>query len=231
MKAQKMAEIFDEINEEIKQEKLAKFWKENGTFIIVSVVCVILAVGAKSWWIKHKYEQNTSRTAALVKILEQEDPAELSALAEETKGGHKILAELLSAGLLQEGAKTSEGTTKAIKGYEKIAQASSFPSYYRDLAAILAIGLKAEQEGTNLNALITELAPLTKDGATYQASALELKASLLGAQGKFTDAVSTLDVLLSLETRVPASLKARAEMLKEFYSLQVISDAKTQNEG
>ena len=138
---------------------------------------------------------------------------------------------MLSAGLLQEGAKTSEGTTKAIKGYEKIAQASSFPSYYRDLAAILAIGLKAEQEGTNLNALITELAPLTKDGATYQASALELKASLLGAQGKFTDAVSTLDVLLSLETRVPASLKARAEMLKEFYSLQVISDAKTQNEG
>ena len=35
-----MVDILDEVNDEIQQEKIANFWKENGTFIMISVVLV-----------------------------------------------------------------------------------------------------------------------------------------------------------------------------------------------
>ena len=215
-----MADIFDEVNDEIKQEKLENFWKENGTFIIVSVICVILAVGAKSWWVNHKAEQNASRTEALISTLAQEDSSELQALAAQMKGDHKALAQFLAAGLTAEEATTDTELAAAALEYEAIAGESSFEDYYRDLAALLAVGVKAQMEDPDFDALVTEIAPLTTEDSIYRASALELKANLLGAQEKYGEAITAINTLLDMEGYVPAALLSRAEMLKDFYELQ-----------
>lgn len=216
-----MAEIFDEVNEEIKQEKLEKFWQENGLFLIVSVICVVLAVGAKSWWVNHVAEKQASQTEALLQVLDQEDPSQLVTLADSASGDHKILAQFLAAGLTQENAKTADEAKIAIDHYRQIAAHKRTPDYYKDLALILAIGLEAEYGFVQTDDVLKNLAPLAEQGRVYRASALELMANIEGDRKNYAAAIQYAEDILDIKSGISLSVTERAALLKEFYLLQM----------
>jgi len=215
-----MAEILDEINEEVKQEKLEKFWSENGSFIVISVICVILAVGGKSWWVDHKAKQDAERTDQIVMTLEQNDPAMLQAVAQDMKGDQKIIAQLLSAGLLLENAKTAEDRATAVVVYKAVVE-SDAPKLYKELAEILSIGVEAEETNVNTSDLLVRLAPLAKDDAPYRLSALELMLNLEGSNKNYQQALDHADAILATENGVTPEMRSRAEMYKSYYTLQI----------
>lgn len=217
-----MVDIFDEVNDEIRQEKLANFWKENGTFIIVCVIAVILAVGGKSWWSHYQEDQNIDRTSQLATALQQEDPVLLEDFAEETGGNHQLIARLLSAGLTAENASAAEDTEKAVETWRAVAADRGQDRMYRDLAMLLAVGQQSNLEGADLDALLEDLEPMTANNRPYRASALELMAHLEASRGEYEQAMAHIDNLLeNTERTIPPSLQSRAETLKQYYELQV----------
>lgn len=227
-----MVDIFDEVNDEIREEKLANFWKENGTFIIICVITVIVAVGGKSWWVNYKAEQNINRTGQLSAALNQENPAVLAEFGEKTKGHHQMLARLLSAGLLQENAETAEDRATAVEIWRKVAENRDNPRVYRDLAGLLATAQAADLGAADLDALLTDLEPLTAENRPLRASALELMAHLEASRGAYDKATAHIDRLLESTGNIPPSLRERAEALKEYYAFRTGGEkAVDKNEG
>lgn len=228
-----MVDIFDEVNDEIRQEKLAQFWKENGRFIILCAIAVVLAVGGKSWWAHYQQDRDISRTSQLVSALNQDDPALLDRFAAESGGDHQLIARLLAAGLTAENATSADETRQAVDTWRNIAADRGQPRAYRDLAMLLAIGQAADLDDADLDRLLTDLEPLTARERTYRASALELMAHLEASRGQYDQAIAHIDSLLNdTERRIPPSLQSRAETLKQYYSLQTHgAETEVQDEG
>ena len=209
-----MADILDEVNDEIRQEKIANFWKDHGTFIVICVIAVIVAVAGKSWWMHHQAEQNRTHTGEMIAAINSGSPQEMEKFINSGDGAHQMLARLIAAG-------EGEDTAKAVKMYRDVAADSSNPDYYRDLAMLLAVGKAADMDDADTAALINDLKPLTEKGRTYRPSALELTAHLEAGRGDYKLATEHLQALLNnTDMNVPPSLRARAEMLVEYYALQ-----------
>lgn len=204
-----MAEIFDEINEEIKQEKLENFWKENGTFIIVSVILVISIVGGRAIWSDYKMERDAKRTAAMMQAIESQSVSEYVA---DSEGNHQMLSNLLA------GANAESDLDQRIAYYEAVANNNDYDDMYSDLAGVLAVGLKAEKTDADNAALIAELEPYTGEDRPYRASALELQAFLYAADQKYDQAVAVIDTAIEGDqTNMPPQFVARMETLRAFY--------------
>ncbi|MGM0422167.1 MAG: tetratricopeptide repeat protein [Pseudomonadota bacterium] len=227
-----MVDIFDEVNDELREEKLANFWKENGTFIIICVITVIVAVGGKSWWVHYTTEQNMEQTGQLIAALDQDDAAVLQDYAEETKGYHQMLSRLLSAGLMQDNATTAEDRAKAVENWRAVAENRDYPRVYRDLAILLATGEEADFDAADMDALLADLEPLTAEERPFRSSALELMAHLEASRGDYAKAIGHIDTLLEGTDNVPPSIQERAETLKAYYAFRT-GDEETvdQNEG
>ncbi len=203
-----MANILDEIQDEIKQEKIENFWKENGTFLIVGVVLVIAIVGGRSWWMSHEMSRDADRTDALVQALNANT---IAAHVQEAEGNHETIAGLMAAGEMD--------PADAVARYEQIAEDAD--EVYADMARLMAVGIKAEHHMESPAALIEELEPLTEEGA-YQASALELKAFLLADQGEYEQAIAALNQISELPAA--ASFEGRTSILKQYYETRMRED-------
>jgi len=198
----------DEIKDEIQQEKIQNFWKENGTFLVVGVILVIAIVGGRSWWMAHEISRDSDRTAALVSAL---NTNALDTHVEEAEGAHATIAGLMAAGTMD--------PADAVARYEQIAENGE--DIYADMARLMAVGIKAEHHLETPQALIEELEPLTTGGA-YQASALELKAFLQADQGLYEEAISSLNEIQDLPAA--ASFEGRTSILKQYYETRMRED-------
>lgn len=206
-----MVDILDEVKDEIEQEKIQNFWKENGTFIVVSVILVISIVGGRAFWADYKVERDAERTAALMQSFEGQT---LSAHAAEAEGTHAVVANLLAGG------DQTQTTEQRIAYYERIAGNDDFEPVYRDLATLTLVGLKAEGEGADMAALIEQLEPLTDDDRPYRASALELQSFLYASNGEYDQAIARVDQILEADDELSAALSGRMQTLKAYYETQ-----------
>lgn len=90
-----MSDLLQEVDEIMRQERLEKFWHENGNFIIGLIAFVILATAAWSGYQVWAQHQRTTQTAALIEALENDAVAET---APEITGDLKAVALLTAAG-------------------------------------------------------------------------------------------------------------------------------------
>jgi len=61
----RVADIFEEIDEELKQDQFYGWWKKYGKIIIVVVSILILATGAFYWWDSYQKKQIEGQASAL----------------------------------------------------------------------------------------------------------------------------------------------------------------------
>lgn len=186
-----MGDIFREIDEELRQERYEKLWREYGKYVVGAAVALVVAVAGYQLW--HKYDtdrkeaQGAKFSQALKAMTEGRDAdarAILESLSRETGSGVSGLARLHQAALL---AKSGD-RTGAVKIYDGLSADSGVDKPLRDLATILFALHSMANEKADIAALRERLAPLAKEKVPWRYSALELLGVLAQREGKTAEA-------------------------------------------
>jgi len=157
-----VSDIFQEVDEELRRENVAKLWARYGKYIIALAVLVVVATAGVTQWRQYQLRQREAEGARYVTALnlarqgkEQDAADAFAALAHQAAGGHATLARL-EAAALKARAGDIDG---AVAAYTALADDGSADPIYRDVATLMAAqyGLKSGDP----KAIIANLAPLT----------------------------------------------------------------------
>lgn len=208
-----MADIFREVEEDLRRDNLARIWQRYGAYLIGLAVAIALGTAAWVAWDRYAERQAAERArayAAATALVERGDrPAALEALGgiAESSGGYAILARLRQAALLAEAGDAAG----AVALYEALAADSAAAEPYRQLALLL-IGLHT-LDTADPAALRERLAPLTAAGNPWRYSALEITA-LLALRAGETERARELLAELAEDAAAPLGVRERsAELL------------------
>ena len=134
-----MTDIFNEIEEDIRRERMARIWKRFGPVIVAVALFIVLGVaGWRGWeWYSANQAQEAGGTfEAAMALSESGDRAKaeetLAELAKSGPSGYALLARFRAATEL---AATNRAGA-AVEQFEAISQDISAPALVRDLARI-----------------------------------------------------------------------------------------------
>ncbi len=209
-----MADIFQEVDEEVRRERLNKLWQRYGYYIIAACLLVVVAVGAwrgYEWWETKKAAEAGAAFEQAVILAEggkhQEAEAAFAKLATDGTAGYRLLARL------REAAELGRTDRKAaIKAYDEIAADRSVGQVIQDLATLRAGFLLVD--GSSYGDMRARLEPLAAPDRAFRHSARELlalsawKGGDMGAARRWTDMIIT-------DPQTPSAARSRAEVLSE----------------
>ena len=137
-----MADIFQEVDEEVRREKVQHLWRRYGGYATAAGLVILLAAGGYIGWQKYSEHREGQRAQAFfdaIAAIADPDPAKAKAKAafqELAQGGDGIAAlARFRAAALQIEAKDETG---AVATYDAISADSSVPAPFREAAALLA---------------------------------------------------------------------------------------------
>ena len=204
-----MSDIFQEVDEALRQEKLAKIWQEYQIPIIAGLMALILGTAAITGFNSWNTARNAAETRALLSAIESNNtPEKLANFVKDTRDNHAAIASLNQANFMLEQGQNDE----AAAIYTDLAGQRGTDKDLRDLARILAVRHSAAPD-TDL------LTPVLNNSKSPWIWHARIEAALLAAHqdNDFTKALSFLDGI-EKDNSVSASLKQRANALKNVYS-------------
>ena len=209
-----MADIFQEVDEEVRRERLNKLWQRYGHYIIAACLLVVAAVAAwrgYEWWeTKRAVEAGAAFEQAVILAeagKHQEAEAAFAKLATDGTAGYRLLARL------REAAELGRSDRKAaIKAYDEIAADRSVGQVIQDLANLRAGFLLVD--GSSYGDMRARLEPLTGPDRAFRHSARELLALSAWKQGDIGAARQWTDMIIT-DPQTPSGARKRAEVLSE----------------
>lgn len=204
-----MADIFDEIDEELKQDRAKQVWARYGKYVIAAAAAVVLGVGASQGYTA--WQQSQAETAANIysSALAADDAVTaLEADLGQMTDGYALLGRFqIAAGKADAG-----DAAGAESVYLEIAGDAGVDSLYRDAATLLSV--MNAPDGSDAGALQGRLAPLADGTGPWRALALELSAALDLEAGDRAAAAAKLQEIIELDD-TPPELRQRAAQLAE----------------
>ena len=202
-----MADIFDEIDEDLKKDRAQQLWAQYGKYVIGICAVVILAVGGHQGY--GIYSANQMKKAADIyhSALNADDViSSLNNNVDDLTDGYKMLARFQIAA-----AQASAGDhADAQASYSALAEDKGIAPLYRQFAQLLSV-MNAPAD-TSAETLQDRLAPLINAAGTWQGLALEQSASLDLQTGNINAAKTKLEQIVKL-TEIPQSLRQRAQRM------------------
>lgn len=132
--------IFREVDEELRSDRMRKLWRQTGPYIIGAAVGIVLLVAINegwSWWQRSQAATSAEQLYAAFELADGGDIAAartaLDELIASGSGNYPTLARFRQAGLLAAEGQSAE----AVALYDAIANAESNPRL-RELALVLA---------------------------------------------------------------------------------------------
>ena len=209
-----MADIFQEVDEEVRRERLKKLWQRYGNYVIAACLLVIVAVGAwraYEWWESKKSAEAGAAFEEAVTLAEsgkhREADAAFAKLANDGTTGYRALARLREAA---EAAQTDRKA--AVQAYDAIAAEGSVGRVIQDLAALRAGYLLVDTD--SYSDLRARLEPLTEAERPFRYSARELLALSAWKNGDMSAARQWADVIMT-DPQTPPAARNRAAVLSE----------------
>jgi hypothetical protein len=209
-----VADIFQEVDEEVRREQFKKLWERYGSYAIAACILIVAGVGAwrgYDWWETKKAAEAGAAFEQAVTLAEagkhEEAEAAFAKLATGASGGYRVLARLREAAEL---ARTDNKA--AVAAYDEIAADKSVGQVIQDVAAVRAGFLMVD--GAPYGEMRTRLEPLIGPERAFRHSARELlalsawKAGDMGAARKWTDAIMS-------DPQTPAGTRSRTQVLSE----------------
>ncbi len=215
-----MADIFQEVDEALKQDRAEKIWQEWGPTIIGTAVLIVLFTAIFSGvrtWNAHK---NAVETEQLLETLDAKDVAgALETFAETTRPGHKTIALLNAAG----GFVNNKQPEDAQKIYRRIVEDARIPDVFRDYARLMDVRLELEiAEKPDADALLASLGTIKgKNNPWHWHAAMDMAMIEAHHKADYAGAIETLNTVLNEES-LPPSIKQRAEAMKHVYSIRAL---------
>jgi hypothetical protein len=207
-----LADIFQEVEEDLRRDKAAQLWRRYGTYVLVAALAIVAGTAAYVWWKQHVAARQLAEGNAFAAAaqLQDEDKAReaadaFAALAAKSADGYAMLARLRQAALLADNGDPGA----AVKVYDDVARDASDP-VIRDLAALQSVALSLDQ--ADPAELKARLDPLTESGSAWRYSALQLSAMLALRTGDKAHAREVLTVLKG-DPGAPSGIRQRAAEL------------------
>ena len=211
-----MADIFDEVSEELKQDQLIQFWKKYSKLIITFILLIILSVVSYQvyiTWKKNKIEAISEQFFLALEKLEDKNYSESQSLflnnSQNYKSGYSILSLFGLAEINYQKGRIDE----MILNYKAIYDDESVDNYYRDLSRILSV-LKDDSSSFKQQKLILE--PILKSPSILQVLAAELEVLLFIKFDKIKEAQTALNLLLK-RSDLSFEQKNRLELINKIY--------------
>ena len=207
-----MANFIEEVDEEVRRDRMEILWKRFSPVIIGAVALLLLAVAGYQVWKHFEDEKAAAAGAAFSAALTQAQTGKqaeaaqmLADMAKTAPKGFAQLARFQQAAVLIE----AKDIPAAIAVYDAIAADSGVDARFRDLARYLAAfhGL----DSLEADVLRQKLAGIVADSRWY-ANARELQA-LIDLKAGNTEAARKQLTTLADDPLVPAGLRGRAAEL------------------
>ncbi len=210
-----MGDIFEEVDEEVRRERLARLWQKYGKFAVAALVLIIGGTAATVGWREYAAKRQRDFSDRFVAALDQarngkqeEALAALEALAADAPSGYEMVARFRLAALR---AATGDGEGAA-EVYDALAEDTSLDPVYRDLAVLLAVMQRIDTGDTA--ALERRLTPLLTEEGAWRYTAREVAALLALRRGDRNKARDEYTRLAD-DLDAPQATRARAaEMIR-----------------
>jgi hypothetical protein len=207
-----LSDIFQEVDEEVRREKLKQLWERHANLIIAFALLVVLGIAGwrgYDWWENQKAAEAGAAFEAAVALGESDKHAEAQAafakVAKEGTAGYRTLARFREAAEL-----AKSDSAAAVKTYDALTADSAIGRTLQDAAAVRA-GLVLVDTAP-LAELTQRLEPLTAADRPFRHIARELLA--LGAYrvGDTAAAQKWFD-LIATDADTPSGTRQRIEVL------------------
>jgi len=203
-----MNDIFQEVDDAMRQEKLQKIWSEYKATIITAIIILIATTALGSAYKAWDHNKNAVNTEKLSMALNSENKEEaLTDFIPSARAQHRAMAQLALVDLYFE----QKDKESALALLSQMVKKGSTPKFYRDQARLLFfVHSDANQDVDVLKPVIAR----KKSPFTWHA---RIEASgFYAEQGDFDQAIKLLKPF-EAETLLPAKLKKQASDLLFLY--------------
>ena len=211
-----MADIFDEVSEELKQDQLIQTLKKYSKLIITLILILIVSLGsyqAYIIWNKKQLEEVSEQYFQALKKLEDKNYLNSHNLflknSQNNKSGYGILSLFGLAETNYQNGKINQ----MIINYKNIYDDESIDIFYRNLSRILSV-LKDNKSSFDQQKLLLE--PILRSPNLLQILAAELEVLLFIKFDKIKEAKKALNVLLN-RSDISFEQKNRLELINKIY--------------
>jgi hypothetical protein len=192
-----MSDIFQEVDEEVRRDKAAEFWKKYQNLILAAAAVIVLASAGFRYW---QYEREKAAEAAGDQFQEalsafeagklDEAKAGLDKVAAEAPGGYRALAQMTAAGV-----RAQSDPQGAIGAYDAISGDSAIDPLFRDAARLRAALLRLNVAGEEQKGEAA-LTSLSAANGPYRRLAGLVLAAVALARSDNDNAAKELDLVL-----------------------------------
>ena len=211
-----MADIFDEIEEDLRRDRMKELWQRYGNYILGLAVLIIIGVAGNqgyNYWTENKSQISGNNFFEAVTAENSLDA--LSDIASDLPEGYAMLARFRMAALYAEDGNSAN----AEQSYIKLSEDASIDTFYRDIALLLSV--MNAPNSADKNALIDRISKISGFAGPLQGLALETTAGLYLELNDTDKAISSLTQASKLSD-IPSSLRQRISQ-----SLSIISEKYT----
>ena len=206
-----MSDIFREVEEDVRREKLEKFWKAYGDYVIALVALIILGIAGFELWQRYQASQRDKAAIAFAAAQRITDPRQaanaFADLAKTTPDGYRLLSRLEQANSMLAGGQRET----AVAVYKEIADQDK-----GGIGAVARIRAGwATADTASRTDLQTLLAPLETQSSVWKPMADEILAYTDYRTHDLAKATTEFDALANSPT-TPGALKSRARAMASF---------------
>ena len=207
-----MADIFHEVDEEVRREQLKKLWDRYSIYLVGLAVLIVAGIGAwrgYEYWVAKQAAAAGADFEVAMTLSEEGKHAEaetaFARVAAEAPGGYRMLARMRAAAALAQ-VKPAD----AVKAFDEISADASFGTTWQDLAAVRAGMLLVDT--APLAEMRQRLEPLAEPTRSFRHTARELLALSAWRNHDVAVARRYLDMIVT-DAETPPGTRARAEVL------------------
>lgn len=212
-----MADIFDEVSEELKQDQLKQIWNKYSKYIIsVAFILFISVLGYFFYdkWRLEKIEVSSSQFFSGIEKLEKKEfLSSIEIFSKNVDQAHQGYKTLSLFGIAEANFKIGK-VDEMILNYKSIYENQNIDVYYRDLARLLSV-MKDNVSSFEIQKKILE--PILNSPSKLQLLAAELEIMLLIRFNKIDEAKLSISKLLK-RTDITFEQKNRLDLIDKVYN-------------
>jgi hypothetical protein len=212
-----MADIFDEVSEELKQDQLKQIWNKYSKYIIsVAFILFISVLGYFFYdkWKLEKIEVSSSQFFSGIEKLEKKEfLSSIEIFSKNVDQAHQGYKTLSLFGIAEANFKIGK-VDEMILNYKSIYENQNIDVYYRDLARLLSV-MKDNVSSFEIQKKILD--PILNSPSKLQLLAAELEIMLLIRFNKIDEAKLSISKLLK-RTDITFEQKNRLDLIDKVYN-------------
>ncbi len=216
-----MADIFKEVDEDLRREQLKKLWDRFGPFVIgLAILIVVATAGYRGWvyWQERQAQATGDRFIAALDLAakgeHEQAIAALKAIEANGSGQYPVLAGFRVASEMAAAGKTQD----AIQEYDAIAAKSGASGAVKALARLRAAALLVDS--ASLADMEKRLGDLASTGNVWRHNARELLGLTAWRVGDYEAARKYFDEINS-DQESPADLRQRAQVMLSLITARI----------